>query len=226
MAETIVGSTTGNGAEVNADHALLVSPRPPAFGALGLYRMAAVTGAIAATLAANGTLFEFQWTSSANLALIQSVKVGGIVASTITTGVLFDASLLVARSFTAADTGGTTLTPSGLGVTNTGKLRTSMGVSLVNDMRIATTATLTPGTRTLDSEPIGRIQGFTGTALGTQIFAAPNPAPLYIRDNDDHHPLCLAQNEGFVIQNPLAGPATGTITLLVEIEWAEVASYP
>ena len=216
----IQGVTSGNGLEVDTDNHALMNPRAPAFGALGYYREAVVSGAIAATLAAGSTLLSFRWTDATRLALIQSVRVSGMITGAVTTGVPFDLALFIARGFTANDTGGTAVLPTATGQ----KLRTSMGGSLVGDLRVATTGTLTPGTRSLDAQPLDRIQGFTGTALGTSPFGA-GLQPLYLRENSDEHPIVLAQNEGFVVQNPLAGPATGTLTLLFRVEWGEVAKY-
>jgi hypothetical protein len=218
---SVVGSTSGNGLEIDSDHHMFVTGRPPAFGALGYYRLVVVSGAIAATLGANSDLFSFQWTNASDFAIIQSVKVSAVVASTITSAVNFDLAIFFARTFTAADTGGTSVLPT----SNNQKMRTSMGTTLVNDMRISSTAALGAGTRTPDTAPLGRVQGNSGTATGTQFFSAPNPQPLYVMDNTTHHPICLKQNEGFVIQNPLAGPATGTFNVLVQVEWGEVAAY-
>jgi hypothetical protein len=218
----IQGSTSLNGAEVDTDNHIFTQARPPAFGPYGYYRESVPTGAIAATLAASSTLLSFRWTDATRLAIVQSVRVSAIVTSAITTAVPFDLALFFARSFTASDTGGTAITPTSTGQ----KLRTSMGSSLVGDFRVASTATLTPGTRTLDAQPIDRIQGFSGTALGTNVFGnGAGPLPLFVIETDGDHPLVLAQNEGFVIQNPLAGPATGTITLLFRVRWGEVAKY-
>ena len=216
-----------NKANVDVDGHLGVNPRPPAFGALGYYRQVAVSGNIAATLAAASPLFSFRWGNASNLCLIQSIRVGCIVTASITAAVAFDLSVFIARGFTASDTGGTAVgVPAAMQ-----KMRTSMGSSLVTDFRMATTGTLTAGTRTLDTNPIGRIQGTSGAAAGSAaaagllFFGSSNPQPLYVRDNNDHHPLILAQNEGFVVTAPLAGPATGTFSLLVQVEWGEVAAY-
>jgi hypothetical protein len=217
----VVGATSGNGLEVDVDHHALVNVRAPAFGALGYYRMAAVSGATV-SLAANAAVFSFRWSDATHLCLVQSIKVGAVEATSVTAGVVFDLACFVARSFSASDTGGTALTPS----TNNQKMRTSMGTTLLGDARISTTGALAAGTRTLDAQPIGRVQGFIPTTtVGGQVFPAPNPAPLYVRDNADHHPLVLATNEGFVITAPLAGNTTGSVAILVQVEWGEVSTY-
>ena len=219
MAVVIVGSSTGNGLEVDTDNNAKVQFRAPAFGSLGCYQTTAVSGAITATLSANSDLFSLQWTNASNLCVIKRIRVSGVVQSTITTAVPFDlaAFLALGATYTAHDTGGTAISTSG----NQTKLRTSMGTSLMGDLRIASTGTLTPGTYTLNTLPIGRVQGFTGTATGTQIFSSANlgPVTLFDRSQPGLYPVVLAQNEGIIIQNPLAGPASGTFSILVEVEW-------
>ncbi len=225
MGLVIVGSSSSNGMEVDADNHAKINIRPPAYGSLGYYRMVARSGAITATLGANSDLFAAQWTSSSDFAIIHSISVSAYVVSTITSAVTFNLAAFVARSFSVADSSGTAVTLTG----NNQKLRTSMGTSLFGDMRIASTAGLSAGTRTLDANPIGTVQGFAASGsgnVGSQFFTGPpTPAPLYVRDNDDQHPVVLAQNEGIIIQNPLAGPATGTFTIVVTMEWGEVAAY-
>ncbi len=222
MAIKLVGTSSATEVDSNTDKALLVECRAPAFGSLGIYSVAIPTGAIAATLAANSTLFSMRWIDATRLCLIKSIRVSGIVTATITAAVPFDLSVFVARNFTVSDSGGTAITLS----SSNQKLRTSFGASLIGDMRVSTTATLTPGTRTLDAQAIDRMQGFTGTVIGTYIFGNGTGA-VYLTDRRGAgtYPVVLAQNEGIVIQNPLAGPATGSITLLVDVEWQEVSAY-
>lgn len=222
MSVKLIGTTSGVEVNSNTDGALQVEIRGAAIGSLGVYQVTVPSGAIAATLAAGSTLFSFRWTDATRLALIKVITVSAVVTSAITTAVPFDLEAVVARSFTASDSGGTAISLSG----NNNKLRTSFGTSLVGDARVAATAALTTGTRTLDAQAIGRVQGFTGTALGTQVFGTVNGANnLVDRSEPGRYPLTLAQNEGIIIRNPLAGPATGTITLLISIEWQEVAAY-
>lgn len=195
---------------------------PHEFGLLGAYRIAAVTGNIAATLAANSTLFSARWGHALHFCLLDFIEVSSFVTAAITAGVLFDWQLDIARGFTASDAAGTALDLSG----DNQQLRTLYGPSLFTDMRIAAAATLTPGVRTPDARPVGRLQGFTGTAINTQFFGqnAGNKV-LYQREDTEEEPVLLGQNEGLLIRNPLAGPATGTFNLLVRIGWREVLAY-
>jgi hypothetical protein len=216
--------------------ALRVSPRPPEI--LGSYRTANITGSVAATLAAASTLFSMRWTDASKLFILDYVAVEGLVVGTITTGVVFNLALEIARAFSASDTGGTAVTLTG----NNQKMRTSHATSVVGDMRIASTATLTPGTRTIDANPVGLVRGFTGTVANTPIFgnvaagaaasggAGPSAADveagmLYRRTADGMYPIVLAQNEGFLIRNPLAGPASGTFNVHVKMAWFEASAY-
>jgi len=222
MSVKIIGTTSGVEVDSDTDHNLYVQVRPPATGTLGAYVLGASTGLIAATLAAGSTLFSFRWTDATRFALITSIRISAVVTAAITTGVVFDLEAVIARSFTASDTGGTAFAP--LGANN--KVRTSMGNSLVGDLRLATTAALGAGTRTPDATAVGRIQGFTGTTLGTSIFGN-GSGPMYILDRQKagEYPVVLAQNEGILVRNPLIGPATGSFSVAVLIEWMEVAAY-
>lgn len=219
-ARVILYDATGVPVDVDTDHNLQVSIRPPAFDSLGAYSVAQVTGNIAATLAAGSTLFSARWGDATRFGMLEWIRASAAVVTAVTTGVIFDLEAIIARSFTASDTGGT---PINLAAPFQ-KRRVSMGASLFTDMRIATTGTLTPGTRTPDAQAIGRLQGFTGTALGTKIFDS-NPQYLYRREDPNEHPVILAQNEGILIRNPLVGPATGTFAVLIEMGWMEVSSY-
>ena len=67
---------------------------------------------------------------------------------------------------------------------------------------------------TLDSHPIARISGATGTVIATQFFGT---APASLLDK----PIILRQNEGLAIRAPLAGPATGTFRVAVNMDWRE-----
>jgi hypothetical protein len=220
----IDGAGGVNKANVDADGHLNVNVRPPAFQALGYYQQVAISGAIPFGLTANNILFSFRWGDATRLCMIQSVKVACMVTATLSVVGQFDLSMIIARSFTASDTGGTAV-----GVpANMQKMRTTMGSSLVTDFRIASTTALVAGTRTLDTNPVARVSGnYPATApVGTSFFGSGNPVPLYLRDNVDHHPVILAQNECFEIKNPLAGPVTaGSFTVLVQVVWGELNAY-
>lgn len=226
MATTIaiLGTSSAVEADVSNDKALFVEMRPPAFGSRGYYSVGGTSGAIAATLASGSTVFSMRWTDSTRLCVIRRLNAVGVVTSAITTGVRFDLQLFVARFFTASDTLQSSITPS----STENKLRTSMGSTLfaAGDIRIANTAGITAGTRTLDTNPIGRLLGFSGTAAGTFIYGGIGGyAMLLDRTNPNMYPLVLAQNEGIVVTTSAAGPATGTFALGFNVEWIETTAY-
>ena len=138
---------------------------------------------------------------------------GGIVA--FAAGVT-NLELMVARSWTVAGGGGTAIALT----TNNQKLRSSMGTSLVNDMRVASTAALTAGTKTLDAQPIGSITSSTTATAGTPLWPA---AYLYEINENDGMPIILAANEGIIVRATV--PATGTWTASLDVTWMELASY-
>lgn len=219
MAIPIIGQS-GETLQVDVKHrALRASLRPLDVGAFGGYRISALSGVIAATLAANSPLFSFRWGDATRKAVIHSISAGIIVDGTITTAVAMILEAMFARSFTVADTGGTALTLTG----NNGKEETAFGTTLASDIRMATTGTLTAGTRTLDTQGFGIVVGGSGTTAGA-LTAIP-VQPLYNPVPGVEHPIVLTQNEGFIIKNSVAGPATGTFRLAVAVAWSEVASY-
>lgn len=215
MATQIAGATSANIMEVEAaTKAGRFTPKPVDYGSLGIYSLAAASGTMAAALAANSPIWSFRW-GSANLAVVKKVIISaGNTATAFAAGVV-TFNLFVARSFTIADTGGTSILPSG----SQNKLRTSMGTTLLSDVRISSTATLTAGTRTLDTNPIGSISTSVPATGGTTLL---NPQALFQAQAGDY-PAVLAQNEGLVIQATV--PATGTWTFSVQAQWEELTAY-
>jgi len=196
---------------------------PVDYGALGFYRLSMQSGTIGASLAADGEVFQFRWPDATRFALVYKVVVVATyvvvgAAAVLTPGL----QIKVARAWTVAGSGGTRATLTG----NNAKLRTSMGTSLVNDAGIATTAALTLGTKTLDTNGIGNVEVNAGnpatTGMPNQLI--PRTA-LLDADGEGQMPLVCAQNEGFIISPPVAWPATLTWRLNVGVVWAEVASF-
>lgn len=207
---------SGVDAEVEANtRALRVAVRPNDYGSLGIYNKALTSGTMAAGLAANANVFAFRWTHATNLCIMRRVRLSAANAGTAFAAGVGIFNMFPARTFTASASGGTAGTLTG----NNGKLRTSMATTLVGDVRISSTAALTAGTWTLDTDAIGALStGILATAGATLIA----PSDLFYHA-DNEYPLVLAQNEGFTIQATV--PATGTWTFSVQAEWEELASY-
>jgi len=196
--------------------ALRTTKRPMDYGALGSYAVSARTGVMAAGLAANSEILQLRWTDVTRLCVITSVHCsgGGSIAA-FAAGVTV-MEVLAARSFTAPGTGGTAIALT----TNNNKLRSSMGTSLVNDMRIASTAALAVGAKTLDAQPLGSIVSSVTAVAGVPLWPA---AHLYEINENDGHPIILAANEGIVVRATV--PATGTWTASIDVTWMEMAAY-
>lgn len=221
MAFKIVGTTSAVEVDSHTDKALLVNKRAPAIGSLGAYSGGTVTGAITATLGAASNLFYFRWTDATRFAVIERIAVNAVVVSAVTTSVPFDLAVFFGTGFTVAPSANQTA------ATITGrnmKRRTSFGTTLVSGIFSCTTAGMTGATIVLDTQPLARICGTSGTAVNTQFFSPP-PVELWRPRDSGDYPLVLAQNEGLVIQNPLAGPATGTFACSFTVAWNEVAAY-
>lgn len=217
MAVQLQGNS-GVTAEVEANtRAMRVVIRPADVGALGSYEIGEVSGTMAAGLAANSPIYSFRWGSASGLAVIRSVYLSAGNAGTAFAAGIGTFKMLVARSFTVADTGGTAITLTG----NNAKMRTTMATTLLSDARIASTATLTAGTRTLDTTSIGCITVPVSTTASTTLLSP--GTKIFDAGSSQEYPLILSQNEGFVITASV--PATGTWSFAVNVEWDEVTSW-
>lgn len=218
----------GNGgvvAEVDGStyRALRSTIRPVDYGALGSYRVAQTVGLVV-TQAANGTLFSFRWADATRFCVIHYLRLQEIQTSATATAALNDLryQVFIARGFTASDSAGTAITLTG----NSMKKRTSMGTSLVTDIRFSTVAAgLTAGTRTLDSNPILELQTNVLAVFPTAGFSQPFSKELDLTNGQDS-PIVLAQNEGLIVRGPTTVfGAAGTGNLLVDMSWSEVTSF-
>jgi len=192
--------------------------RPIDIGSLGSYNFQAITGTMAAGLSAGSPIFSFRWGNASNLCLLKRIRISmNSLGTGFTAGVgRFEA--FFARSFSASDSGGTAVTLT----TNQAKRRTSFGTSLVTDCRISSTATLTAGTRTLDTLPFVGVTFGVGTGTNTVMLATVDLWVPGLEGGADW-PLVFAQNEGLVIQATV--PATGTWNAQVGLFWDEVGAY-
>jgi hypothetical protein len=218
MAIQIQGNS-GTVAEVDGTNfrAMRGTLRPIDYGALGSYRMSLLSGTMAAGLAANSEVVQFRWSDATRLCVVTSIIFDGLSGSATAFAAGFGkVDMMVARSWTADGSGGSAATISG----NNQKQRTSMGTTLLGAARIASTAALTAGTKTLDSQALGQYSATFGT--GTSVQWIPQ-FDLFHIDPGGEHPLVLAQNEGFVLRATV--PATGTWQFGCTICWTEVTAY-
>jgi hypothetical protein len=237
MAVQVKGAVSGVGADVDTNtRALKIREHP--MDVLGSYQIEAISGSMAAGLAAASPIFSCRWGDATKLMLLRRVALDArILGTAFAAGpTLFD--FIMARSFTVADSAGTSILP----VTNSQKRRTSFGTTLISDLRISSTATLTAGTRTLDGSAMMNLRGHvTATAVaaplvsagqgaGTAAIVGANvstytaiPMDLISPNFGGEWPIILAQNEGFIIRATV--PATGVWDFSVTMEWSEVTAY-
>ncbi len=182
---------------------------------LGHYRVAAPTGAFAGA-AAGSAIWSFRWTDTKSYAVLLRIDVGLVITTAFTTAQALDVDAIIQRAFTVADSGGTLLTPT----QNSGKNRVIMGTTLVNDVRVATTAALTAGTKTPDASAFAIAALPQTNALGTG-----SQVNLYKWDALGQHPIVFGVNEGFNVRNVTALGAAGVVKIYIATEWAEIPSF-
>jgi hypothetical protein len=193
---------------------ILTSGYPLDYGTGGMFQHCAKSGVMAAGLAAHSPIYSFYWPATL-LGLVRRVRLNAWTLDTAFAAGLATFDLYAARSFTAPDGGGALADLSG----EHAQLRTSMGSSLAEIM-VATTAALTPGTRTIDPDPL---DSRTVTAPIAPSTAFMSGALTLFEKLQDEHPLMLVTNEGFVIRATV--PAAGDWSFAVTTEWNEVVVF-
>jgi len=186
---------------------------------VGAYHLSATSGAMT-LIAAAGPVFSFRYApGTGQVCVIKRVLIGWNTTTGFTTGQALGFGLYSARSFIASDTGGTSLAPF---IGNVQKNRTNQMITTqVTDARISTTAVLTAGTRTLDTQALGQTYFYAPTTTAGTHLTNTN----LVLHNVNDHPIVLQNNEGLVIANQILMGAAGVGTLTVNIEWFEANSY-
>jgi hypothetical protein len=184
-----------------------------------------VSGTIGVSLAANSELFQFRYVTAADrVCLVHGISVSAAMNVAASGAALLALRATIARAWTVAGSGGTRATLTG----NNNKMRTSHSTSEVNDAGIATTAALTVGTKTLDSQDVGAVaySALTG-AITVDINGNLIPKTNLLGEfaGSMFFPLILANEEGFVVRSGSVGPAGMTWHLNVEVAWSEVDTF-
>jgi hypothetical protein len=191
---------------------------------LGHYAQVGTISAIAP--AANAILAAFRWADPNNFALLLRVWFSLQVVTAVTAQRLDALLMFMARAYTARDaTAATAVVIAG----NAGKMRTTpMGSSLMGvsgNFDVANAAAgLSAGTKTLDTNPMGS-GGLSGPSAVAGLGTGVLNTDLYKGDKQGNHPQMLGTQEGFVAQWGATALASGTITLTIGVEWAEVAYF-
>ena len=144
-----------------------------------------------------------------------------------------DLRAIIARGF-SVDFSGNNTQLSLAAPTNTNKMRSTMGPSLlgIKGPNIATTIAMTGQTLTADSAPFAlcswspiQATNGAGTAVLLGAGCAGPMQDLYSCTAAGQHPVVLANNEGVLVQPAQTGPATGTWNYTIQWEWAEVVVF-
>ncbi len=196
--------------------ALRVSPRPWEWRTItqdnggGHFRGRFVTG-LTTGIAADGAIFSVRWTDPNFVFVLNRFIVSACITTAFGTGQENSVNLFKLTSFTAADSGGTTLT---LG--SAGRKRTSnMNPSRIQDIRVATTAALTPGTAVSDTVmsyavvPVTNVVGVCDTGVLFDV-------------NLGEHPLAIGPLEGIRVAIAVAQGATGVVRWSMVMDWMEI----
>jgi hypothetical protein len=206
------------GAGEEAGKSLHVTPKPiPA--SIGAYRTAVVL-TMATTQAANSRLFEVRNTST-NLVIPTRIRVGIMAAGTITTAYAAQLALFRCTSFTAVDTANT-VTPVA-SVKRTTGMTAYPGNAAVRHVTLAGAAAgMTGGSLVKDTQAVATAIAWVATAAATTM-------PIYqelLDDVNGTHPLVLAQNEGFEIENVIVGSGTANVVqVIIDVSWAEATAF-
>lgn len=204
--------------EVESTHrALRVVGRPMELGARGAYSLAVATGVIAA--GTTGEIFQMRWVDATRIMLLRSVAVSWAVSTTaFAAGVPPTLGMRIARGWSADGTGGTAIVFS---TSNTNKKRTDFPLSLFSDtgVRVATTASLGGGTKTVDTNRCAMAMGAAAAATGATVVLP--YTVLWQRNTHDEYPFLFEQNEGFAL-DIVQQAGTGTSSISVQVEWAEI----
>jgi len=223
IAANIARIGMGAGMTWNGQH---VSSGPLNVGAGGGYRLSMQSTTIAAGLAASAELFQFRYvTGAARVCLVHGINVSAGANAAATAAALCALRATIARAWTVAGSGGARAVVTG----NLQKLRTAFATSEVSDAGISTTAALTAGTKTLDTQDIGSVAfGILTGAITTSVSGIIVPKTNLLGDFGGTlaYPLVLGNQEGFVIRTGVnAFPATLTWNLAVDVAWSEVDGF-
>lgn len=216
MSVNIMGGQSAADLEVENGHrAVRATLRPTDVAALGAFSVAALSGVMAAGIAANAPVFSLRYTG-AGVLLLRKLSLSIYASTTAFTAGVGNVQAYLARNYTVSPSGGAAISLA----PNTGKKRTIFGGSGVGDMRVSTTAALTAGTRTLDGAPFASVVFPVPVTVNNSLI----PARTALFDSKPGEwPLVLAGNEGVEMQVNM--PATGTWLFAVDTEWEEVPVF-
>lgn len=180
------------------------------YSSIDLRSLYVETGQVAATLS-DSEIFQYRWTHATQRGLISLIKITALEGTAFAAGI-GHITLAKATGWTVNGTGGSTPTVTG----NEGKLDTSINSQNAPLIRVATTAALGAGTKTIVANHSGLVFGVPATASTTLV----QNYTLYGDLEVVARPIILNQNEGVIIR--ASAPATGTLQVGIQIVWSVV----
>lgn len=192
--------------------------KPVDHGALGHYRTSAKITLLAGQVV-NGRLFEIR-NAGSNLLVPLLVEVSVLPFGSVVNPYDLEIGLFKCTSFSAVDTTQTT-TPS-VSTMRTSGMSAAPGGAHVRALSGATGG-MTGWTATKDGSPISSMMAWMASVSATSL-----PVTKRLLDSSQQavHPLVLAANEGFVLENLVLGSSTtNNVRVVVDVAWAEVTAY-
>jgi hypothetical protein len=185
------------------------------YSSLDIRQVSAISGVMAAGISADSEIVQVRFTTSTSQRLaILSARLSAANLGTAFTAGAIQFSLTKASGWSAAGTGGGTLDLTGVN----GKLNNTISGQVMPEIRVATTAALTAGTKTLDSVRTGNIFAGVPNVAGSQIV---NDALLFSDAVPGLQPIYLGNQEGVVLR--VTAPATGTWSFALNLAFAIVS---
>ena len=192
---------------------------------LGKYRVAAVSGLMTG-LAANNLVFSARFAPTGNVrAAIAGLRLKSQLITPGSAAFEFTFAAYLARSFTASDSGGTAVLPSGLN-NLLASIDDSSHATNFTDMRIASTGALTSGTRTVDANPIlvlpaAQLSTSPPSQSYNESALEPSSDQRYVANLQGQTGGTATNAEGIIVANQAAFGTSAVVRLIVELEWYE-----
>lgn len=199
-------------ASVDAKGAQLVNPQGFPISTGATFRVSSLTGATTG-LGAGNVIWALRWGSSTYKCLIHSFWLDAITTTAFDAAQVVDYRLSLARSYTVAYGGGTSITPAATAA----KLdpNQTLTSSVMSDLRIATTAAFSGGTITYENAMHSFM--FYSSGAGANL-----PEKRIDFDADKGGPLVLNANQGLGLRVITAYGTTGTVKLQIGVQWSEI----
>lgn len=211
--------------------------KPQDYGAFGHFSAVLTTGTVAAAAQTLGEFVQMRWVDATRICLIHEIQVLKFNNTTGFTAGFTTFDVCMARNWSADGSGGAAVTVTG----DQNQLRTAMGASLFSTgFRLATTAALGAGTKTLDTNALGACYGqvgaiatksnIPGSPVVTTAEVAQGPGIVLWKTDiaSGEHPIVLAGNgtttcDGISLR--VTVPATGVWTAAWLVKWSEVTAF-